>query len=137
MFQVSVGFWIRSDECLLCCRGYNSLWELELELILAIYSEYSLEGHVLKLKLQYFGHMMPRGDSLEKPWCWERLRARKWMIEDEMVGWHHWFKPQKIVKDREAWCAAAYGVAKSRTWLSTWATAFTEYYPKENFPFNV
>ena len=37
--------------------------------------EYSLEGLMLKLKLQYFGHLMPRVNSLERPWCWERLRA--------------------------------------------------------------
>ena len=57
--------------------------------------EYSLEGLMLKLKLQYFGHLMWRSDSLEKkknnPWCWERLRAGgEGEIEDEMVGWHHW-----------------------------------------------
>ena len=37
--------------------------------------EYSLEGLILKLKLQYFGHLMQRTDSLERPWCWERLKA--------------------------------------------------------------
>ena len=37
--------------------------------------EYSLEGLMLKLKLQYFGYLMQRADSLEKPWCWERLKA--------------------------------------------------------------
>ena len=37
--------------------------------------EYSLEGLMLKLELQYFGHLMPRTDSLERPWCWERLKA--------------------------------------------------------------
>ena len=52
--------------------------------------EYSLEGRMLKLKLQYLGHLMWRTGSLERPWCWERLRAggegdnRGWM-----VGWHH------------------------------------------------
>ena len=52
--------------------------------------EYSLEGLMLKLKLQYFGHLMQRTDSLERPWCWERLKAKERMTtEDEMVGWHH------------------------------------------------
>ena len=46
--------------------------------------EYSLEGLMLKLKLQYFGHLMRRADSLEKTLMLERLRA-----EDEMAGWHH------------------------------------------------
>jgi len=50
----------------------------------------SLEGLMLKLKLQYFGHLMRRADSLEKPWCWERLRAGgEGDAEDEMVGWYH------------------------------------------------
>ena len=50
--------------------------------------EYSLEG--LMLKLQYFGHLMQTVDSLEKTWCWERLKAGgEGVAEDEMVGWHH------------------------------------------------
>ena len=49
--------------------------------------EYSLERLMLELKLQYFGHLMWRTDSLEKPWCWERLNVA---TENEMVGWHHW-----------------------------------------------
>ena len=52
--------------------------------------EYSLEGLMLRLKLQYFGHLMQRTDSLEKTWCWERLKVKdKGTTEDEMVGWHH------------------------------------------------
>ena len=52
--------------------------------------EYSLEGPMLKLKLQYFGHVMQRTDSLESPWCWENWRwEEKGMTEDEIVGWHH------------------------------------------------
>ena len=55
----------------------------------------SLEGLMLKLQLQYFGHLMQRADSLKRPWCWERLRAggkggdRGW--DGWMVGWHHQF----------------------------------------------
>ena len=50
-------------------------------------------GLMLKLKLQYFGHLMWRTDSLERPWCWERLKAEgEGTTEDEMVGWHHWLK---------------------------------------------
>ena len=55
--------------------------------------EYSLEGLMLKLKLQYFGHLMRRTDSLEKTLMLEKIeggRRRKGMTEDEMVGWHHW-----------------------------------------------
>ena len=51
-----------------------------------INSEYSLEGLMLKLKLQYFGHLMGRADSLEKPWCWERLKAG----EGDNRGWDGW-----------------------------------------------
>ena len=52
--------------------------------------EYSLEGLMLKLKFQYFGQLMQRANSLEKTWCWERLRAGgKAATEDEMVWWHH------------------------------------------------
>ena len=52
--------------------------------------EYSLEGWMLKLKLQYFGHLIRRADSLEKTLMLERLRQEeKGMTEDEMVGWHH------------------------------------------------
>ena len=52
--------------------------------------EYSLEGLMLKLKLQYFGHLMQRTDSLEKTQCEERLRAEEeGRAEDKMVRWHH------------------------------------------------
>ena len=51
----------------------------------------SSEGLMLKLKLQYFGHLMWRVDSLKRLWCWEGLGAgKKGTIEDEMVGWHHY-----------------------------------------------
>ena len=57
----------------------------------------SLEGLMLKLKLQYFGYLMRRVDSLERPWCFERLRAwGEGTTEDEMVGWHHWLDVQQF-----------------------------------------
>ena len=49
--------------------------------------EYSLEGLMVKLKLQYFGHLMQRTDSLENPWCWERLKAGG---EGDDRGWGGW-----------------------------------------------
>ena len=52
--------------------------------------ECSLEGWMLKLKLQYFGQLMWRADSFKRPWCWERLKAGEVSTEDEMVEWHHW-----------------------------------------------
>ena len=49
--------------------------------------EYSLEGLMLQLKLQYFGHLMQKADSEKRPWCWERLRARR---EGDDRGWDGW-----------------------------------------------
>ena len=51
--------------------------------------EYSLEGLMLKLKLQYFGHLMQRSDSFEKTLMLGKVEEEKGMPEDEMVGWHH------------------------------------------------
>ena len=92
--------------------------------------EYSLEGLMLKLKLQYFGHLMRRTDSLEKilrPGKIEGGRRRGWQRERWLDGIADAMdmrlsKLLEMVKDRKAWCATVHGVAKSQMWLSYWET---------------
>ena len=90
--------------------------------------EYSLERLMLKLKLQYFGHLMWRADSLEKDpdagKDWEQ--EEKGMTVNEMIGWYHWFNGhefEQALGDSErqgSWCAAVHRIAKSQTtlWLN-------------------
>ena len=94
--------------------------------------EYSLEGLMLKLKLQYFGHLIRRAYSFEKTLMLRKIEGRRrgrqrmrWLdgIIDSMEM--NLKKLWEIVKDRKAWHAVIHGVAKSQTWMSNW-TAITK-----------
>ena len=122
-------------------RSLESLWTARRSsqfILKEISTGCSLEGLMLKLELQYFGHIMQRADSLEKTLMLGRIESKR-RRQQQRIWWLNGITDsmdmslstlQETVKDRIACCASVHGVIKSWTWLSDWTAITDEHRPK-------
>ena len=120
-----------------CWRPLRVPWTAKKANLKEISPEYSLEGLMLKLKLQYFGQLIEELTHFKRLWCWKDWRQEKGTTEDEVVGWHCWldrheFEQATGVGDGQGSIGVLHGVTQSQTWLSDWTELMPYIYVSNN-----